>query len=421
MKFAIDGSNVLLGLRLNRKPSVRLFAKLVQSLSADGHEIKIFFDVSIEKLMSQAGLTDDWHLLRRSLKVAGHEPHFAPRADIPIEAHCKLMPAAVINSTDKMDSWNTRPQNVYRARVRREGSSLKIFLLDDRTAKRFVQYPGHEKFQFGGIDFPEVDSRGMNVDVVVAPDSEYLTRATEGVLLVFALDASISMLSTESFDGRPKCVHLNEVIKSTIERLHKSRVAEGLYLAILRFENDVTPLCCQGEAPFSSINDWYSTLNTFNYMSGVKPSTTNIRLALQRSKELIQDALSDSESVSELAEEWRAAVVLVTDGNHVVTRVDGSKETDTDVASSALEIHQGLSGLIGGRIDVGCVGIGDDINQDLLKAISSKCTTLQKGMASRARVKDKLIEERLFIIVDSNDGKFGEAIRSFIDVASGNA
>ena len=45
---------------------------------------------------------------------------------------------------------------------------------------------------------------------------------------------------------------------------------------------------------------------------------------------------------------------------------DGTSETDADVAPQALDIHQGLSGLIGSRIDVGCVGIGTDVNRSLL-------------------------------------------------------
>jgi hypothetical protein len=421
-KYAIDGSNVLLGLRLNQKPSHRLFARLLQALLERRTDFQLFFDNSIENLVSSYGLATEWSSFRNSLAVAGITPTFAPRADPLIEDFCRTQGAWVINSSDKMDSWNTRPSQIHRVRAHRNRNALQLALIDDATGKFVFHTPAHEAFEFGGIRYPPLNLQNTVLEKLIAPDTQHSTATAEGILLVLALDASGSMSETNSYDGRPKTDHLNDIIKSSIDRLEHARIADSLYIAILRFENNVTPLPCSTGTIFASVHDWYSTLDSFNYLQGISLQQTNIRLALQRSKELIQNTIADEESVYALADGWRAAVILVTDGNHYVERSDGTGtyETDEDVAPQALDIHQGLSGLLGGRIDVGCVGIGTDVNRDLLMNIASPCTPLQRGMATRAGIGELLINDRLFIVVDSKTEKFGQAIRTFIDVASGS-
>jgi hypothetical protein len=422
MKYAIDGSNVLLGLRLNHKPSHRLFARLLHSLQERGVGFQVFFDNSIERLMAKEGLAAEWTALRGSLATAGVIPTFASRADPLIESFCSTQDAWVINSSDKMDSWNTRPSQIHRVRAHRNRNMLQLALIDDVTGKFVFHTTAHEAFHFGGVEFPSLNINNAVLETLIAPDTQFSSPAAEGTLLVFALDASGSMGETNSYDGRPKTLHLNDTVKASIVRLRNSRIAEGLYVAILRFENDVTPLLCSTGKVFSSINDWFEGVSSFDYLQGVRLAQTNIRLALQRSKELIQNTVADENSVYALADNWRAAVILVTDGNHCVERGDGSGtyESDVDVAPQALDIHQGLSGLIGGRIDVGCVGIGTDVNRDLLMNIASPCTPIQRGMANRAGIADLLLGDRLFINVDSKSERFGEAVRTFIDVASGS-
>jgi hypothetical protein len=421
-KYAIDGSNVLLGLRLNQKPSHRLFARLLQSLLERKTDFHLFFDNSIERLLSSHGLASEWNSFKESLTDAGIKPTFSPRADPLIEDFCRTQGAWVINSSDKMDSWNTRPSQIHRVRVHRNRNTIQLALIDDATGKFIFHTPAHEAFDFGGISYPSLSLQNTILENLISPDSQHSTAAAEGTLLVLALDASGSMNETNSYDSRPKKDHLNEIVKSSIDRLEHSRIAGGLYIAILRFESNVTPLYCPTGTIFASVHDWHSTLDSFNYLQGVSLQQTNIRLALQRSKELIQNTIADEESIYALADNWRAAVILVTDGNHFVERLDGTGtyETDTDVAPQALDIHQGLSGLIEGRIDVGCVGIGTDVNRNLLMNIASPCTPLQRGMAARAGIADTLIDNRLFIAVDSKSDKFGQAIRTFIDVASGS-
>lgn len=418
MMYAIDGSNVLLGVRVNKKPSVRLFARLLQALREQGIAFQVCFDNSLKHHMAREGVAADWNALVGWLTAAGIEPTESPRADDAIQELVRSHGAWVINGGDKVDSWRAKPQRMHRVRVRRNRDQLHLLLIDDQSGSTVLQVPAHEPFDFGGIRFPALDSKAAVLENVIAPDSRFSKRQDEGILLVLALDASGSMNQLKSFDGRPKHAHLNEIVKSAIVRLKRAAIADGLYIAILRFESDVTPLLSPTGALFCSVFDWFSSLETFDYLNGVTMRQTNIRLALQRAKELIQNTLADIESVRPLADEWRAAVILITDGKHEVARADGSGvlESDADVGE-ALDIYEGVAGLVG-RLDVGCVGIGSDANLSLLDPIASPCTPRQRRLAATSGIDKLLRNGRLSIHVDSENPAFSEAVRAFIDVAS---
>ena len=191
---------------------------------------------------------------------------------------------------------------------------------------------------------------------------------------------------------------------------------------MFRFENEVSPLLCPATGTvFASIFDWEKGIAKFDYLSGIRPGQTNIRLALQRSKELIQDTLLDKDAIRAIADDWRASVVLITDGRHYIQRPDGTLETEADVAGEAMNIHAGVTGLIDQKIVVGCVGIGTDVNANMLQNIASLCSDVQRQMVRGKPVEKLLRDGRLFITVDAGSSGFDEAIRAFIDCASARA
>ena len=101
---------------------------------------------------------------------------------------------------------------------------------------------------------------------------------------------------------------------------------------MFRFENEVSPLLCPATGTvFASIFDWERGIGSFDYLEGVRPGQANIRLALRRSKELIQDTLADN-AIRAIADDWLATVVLITEGRHTVRGANGEPETDDDVA-----------------------------------------------------------------------------------------
>lgn len=419
MEYAIDGSNALLNLIVDGKPSVRAFARLLMTLEERSHPFRLFFDNSITNRMNEKGVSDDWLRLRAALQNAGIKPHYAPVADGPIEEYCAQNGAALINAHDKIDSWRRKPKIIHRARVGRMKNKLQLELRDSR-GQFVLTAPLGEPFAFGGMAFAPIGAAEVALETRLNRD-ELAPSLAEATLLVFALDASGSM-SEPAHDGRSKSEVLNALMIQTFDRLRKSRIGDALYIAVLTFTDDVTPIACPGtgDAGFSSAATWAESSKSFNYMAGVKPGLTNIRLALNRAKELVQDALFDGETASDIADRWRAVIILITDGIHMIQRADGQPETDNDVIDELIGLDAGAGALIGSRIDVGCVGIGLDQKSELLSKIASACTPKQMQIARISRVDDLLVNNSLFIKVEANDKRYEEAIRSFIDVASGS-
>jgi hypothetical protein len=434
MQYAVDGSNVLLYLNINGKPSVRAFAALLEHLLQKGHACQVFFDNSIRNHMRVRGVEADWVKLEDAIRTAGIPAIFTPHADPLIQAYCHKHGAALINGTDKMDSWKDRgpvPTMVHRARLFNRKKGVSLALMDDATGKFITQFALPDQVVFGRAAF--APNNGLEEAArVIAPSSHVVSTPTEGVLIIFALDASISMSWTHTHDQRPKFRHLNDIVRDCVHRLSLSALSNGTYIAFLRFSDDVSALPSPTGTEFAHVADWDARMDEFDYLDGMHMGLTNLRLAIQRSKELIQNAVADEQMLGDLADRWRALLILITDGRHEFKRSDGSLETDLDVAEEAMDIHLGISSMYGGgsptevqliddQISVGCVGIGTDVNRELLFNISSACTERQKQMARTAQIHSLLVGERLFIQVDSNNPRYADAIRSFVDVASSSA
>ena len=137
-------------------------------------------------------------------------------------------------------------------------------------------------------------------------------------------------------------------------------------------------------------------------------------------RELIHDIIFDSDLANDLADSWRAMIVLVTDGNHNIRRPDGRPEGDRNVIEEIEDIDTGSEKLIDGKIAVGCVGIGSDLNMNLLSKIASPCTTDQLDNAAKMGVAKYLENGCLLLKVDERKPNFGTVIRSFVDMMSGS-
>jgi len=422
MNYAIDGNNVLLNLIVDGKPSIRLFATLLLSLKDRNYDFKLFFDDSIERRMNERDAHSDWKSLERALATVGIRPHFSRRADTPIEEYCFVNTAALINAHDKIDSWTRKPKIIHRARVGRSKNNIQLELRDSQ-GKFIFHAIANAKFSFGDLEFPSLVAEDVNLDKSLFRGQHDPVGLTEATLLVFALDASQSMTHTNTYDGQSKKSHLNNIMKQALKTLSISPISHGLYIAISRFSNDVSQIQCPAAdcVGFASVDAWNKDLSKFDYMEGAEHGYTNIRLALLRSKELIQDVLFNGEEADRIADGWRVAIVLITDGRHVVPQEDGTNETERQVIEEVIDIDSGAAGLIDSRIDVACVGIGNDLNIDLLSKVASECTALQMRMAARKKIDSLLIGGSLFVKVDSGDVNFGSVIRTFIDVVSGSA
>lgn len=421
VRYVIDGSNVLLGLRIKRTPAPRAFGRLVAALLEEGNDIDIVFDNSIRGFVDRFKIQDEWKALLKGLKTANVPPTFVAHGDSLVE-QLSLKGAAIINFNDKMDSWPNRPRQVIRARLRRTSGRACVTLQEDGSTKPRLSSEVESAFSLGKVSYTGYHLKREDVARAIAKDHAADSVAPEGLLLVVLLDSSASMMSTDTYDGRPKCEHLNEVVSQTIDRFSGSAVASQLYIALVRFDTDAAPILNHTEAVFSSVPDWLEHFrNGFSYLQGCRPGNgTNIRHALDSARDALTDAIDDESEISSIADYWTASIVLITDGLHVVQSKDGLEGTE-EILRQAEMLHTGLDGL--SHVSIGAVGIGRDTDRDLLLHISSPCSATQLRMAKAARVLDRLESDsndrpRLCTMVESEDTDFGHVIRSFIDVAS---
>jgi hypothetical protein len=347
--FVIDGSNVLLGLRINRVPSVRAFARLLAALEEHAMTYHVWFDNSIRGHL--AGHPQEANVFAALLQVLQKAElvNTAPRADTRIQQACKEFDCPVINTSDNNTSWTHKP-TIYRCRFTSNKASIYVTLAQSRD--RILQALLDKSFFFRGLHFPvSATSIGDDENPIVEMPSFRRPPSQNGNLLVLALDASQSMDATDTYDGRSRAAHVNEVLRKSFEELNKSSIASTLYVAVLAFSSDVIPLSPHGEGSiFSPVRDWYSCINSglAEYETYVERAQTNIRLALDRATDFI-DRFRSSDEAPKLARQWpSAAVVILTDGAHFLGG-PANPETSRDILGHVfhtLNRSEGISSLL---------------------------------------------------------------------------
>lgn len=412
MDYVIDGSNVLLGLRIKRVPSVRALARLLAALDAQGLTYTVWFDNSIRAHLGQhpdqLAAFDD---LKRVLESASLV-HMAPRADRGIQKACKEFDCPVINSSDNNDSWAFQP-TIFRCRFTVDRSTVFVARAHSRT--KILQASVVESFEFRGVRFPAIAGSSDIESPVVSVPSIRPKVFTNGHLLVLALDASQSMDAEDTFDGKSRCYHVNDILKKSIEELGKSAIATQLYIAVLAFSSDVVALHADETGSiFAPVRDWVKWLNNnpASYELKVDRAQTNIRLVLDRASDYI-DHFRISEEAGQLARKWAsAAVVTISDGAHYL-----KSEESTEMSKDILG-HVFFTLNRSEDIAFAFVGIGAQADHDSMTAWASEATAQQKDLARGMSPPVQLVEDRLYVKVDSAEANMGRIVRSFVNVVS---
>lgn len=141
--------------------------------------------------------------------------------------------------------------------------------------------------------------------------------------------------------------------------------------------------------------------------------STNIRLALDRSADLI-DGFRHSEVSRELATNWDAAtIVLLTDGEHY-TWINGKLEIASDIDEHVYDTINRSE-----NVSFGFIGLGVSAKHEAMQTWATKATAQQKAMAARMNI--PLEGESLYVKVDAKNANLGYVVRSFIDIASSRA
>lgn len=266
-------------------------------------------------------------------------------------------------------------------------------------------------FRYEGISFTALTASGKGSEVGrnFAQRPQFKGNRRYGHLLVLTLDASLSMDETDTYDGRPKHVHVNEILKESLRGLQKAGIASSLWVSVLAFSDEVVEHTGDRyDAVFSVLADWAET--RIDYLDGIDRGLTNIRLALDYSADLI-DGFRHSDVSEELAQRWETAtVVLLTDGRHE-TQVNGRNEGPEDI-----DDHVDATINRSENVSFGFIGLGESACQESMHTWATKASEVQKQMAARKNV--PLVGESLYVQLNAKNDHLHEIIRSVIDVVS---
>lgn len=413
LDFVVDGSNVLLSNRIGGVPSVRAFAALLSMLDSEGKSFKVWFDNSIfHRVRENRGDVDELQRLIDELRK--HDLlGMAPRADDGIQMDCHKAGAPVINGSDKNDSWRAPVPPIFRCRLNLErGRDVMVYVSPAGNGKKLFSVSLSRAFQFRGISCPAIADTGTapNIGAAWTQPPKFKGRSSPGSLLVLALDASPSMDTTDTFDGRSRAAHVNDIVRDTLAGLSQSKIGPGLLVCLLSFSGDVVCLS-PGDSGyvFSPVQAWLNT-PLRSYLSTVDRDWTNIRLALDRAADAI-DGFRQSGLAQQMSMNWQnATVVVLTDGEHL-TQVNGKAERSQDIVNHVFATLNRSD-----NVSFGFIGLGNKADHDALVGWASQATPEQLAIAASKRV--QLEQQRLYVKANSQDTRMGQIVRSFVDLAS---
>lgn len=225
--------------------------------------------------------------------------------------------------------------------------------------------------------------------------SEVPSAIEEVELLLFLLDGSGSMTETQTHDGRPKVDHLMEIMNDLIPRLRSSEAAPRFRCQAVYFS----------AAPHTKNN--YQALNEFAIENPVQIAgggMTAIAATLENALEILEKFDKDQT----LPPQKLSTVFLITDGQE----------------TSGGDVRNAASRLKGNRIApmLATVGIGDDVDEQLLLDIASEPTPRQLKHLDNHQLLDYIPDKSHLYLRAHEKGRItkntAEALRRYVQVLS---
>lgn len=429
----MDGSNLLLNVSSDGLPSVFIFACIFDALRERGYAPTVAFDDSIRHRLNERGVPGEWDALTRLRSASRGAITMTPYADDPVLVIAEAAGGYAVQHGDRYrDILAKRGRLPKMIRVLALGDHLSFTFPGDEARSFAIRIPetitvfgecfsrranavGHGRAVSGQNGYG--DDRALEI----LPSENQLVQSLEARLIVFALDASGSMHRDEdgarqTYDGRPKSEHLSEVLRGVVGRLKESNVRNSFFVSVINFAG--APFVHRiRNAKIAHIDHAaeYILSPGFDYQANASGSGTNISRALAASVDLVDDVLTDP-SNADLASEWHALIVLITDGEDTSNR--------QAVIDSAAKIAVERSLLESRRIRLACVGIGNAADIPLLIEIATEADARDLARFTKAGLQKHLqtapasTRPSLVIKVDTKDREYQELVRLFIDVVS---
>ena len=414
--FVIDGSNVLLSNCLGGVPSIRGFAYLLSLLDQHQKSFSVWFDNSIYHHIENKGADVD-ELKRLIAELNSHRLlQMMSKADEGISNECRQFNAPVINGGDKNDSWPAPVPRIFRCRLNTvKNNELSIYVAPAGGGAKLFSGSLSPAFQFRGLTYGPLEQSSAPPDIGIswAAPPVYKGRGKPGALLVLVLDASPSMDTRDTFDGRTRAAHVQEIVHETLSGLCTSRIGANVMIAVLSFSSEVAvvPATDAGYV-FSSLKSW-SQVELPNYLQYVDRSGTNIRLALDKAADLI-DGFRHSDVAQRLSLGWNeASVVMLTDGAHLAGTSTEPEHSNDILAHIFATLNRSEN------VSFGFIGLGEDADHGSLQGWSTLATPEQARVAQKKGV--PLETGRLYVKANIKDLDSRSLIRTFIDLASSSA
>jgi uncharacterized protein YegL len=418
----LDGSNLVLGLGRKKESSgVFYFSVMLRHLIDLGFACTALFDKSIfDKLRQRSAPEEEINLLERLIHASDGQLARVGYTDDLLLSLATQTSGCVISHRDKYRTWTRKTQLALPSviRVGKAGSRLAFTSEDNSFSIPDVEIPVSVKLfgqsvvdgQPNNSQYEESDT--LNHSVELAPGDDY---SPQGRLIVFVLDASGSMWreadgANETYDGKLKSDHLNQVLRDTIARFSRAAARNSLYVSIVSFAGNATVRSINNKQMLN-ISEASPPMSSgkFNYLENVHGNGTNIAEALQVSVNLIDSVLRLPSNLA-LHDEWHALIVLITDGKHT-----GNAE---EVVNLARHTAITRTTLVNGNIRVACVGIGKDCDTNLLSSISSHAEASELTRLRRAGLAELLVGDNLVVLVNEKKSNYAEVIRTFVDIVT---
>lgn len=419
-KIFMDGSNILLSLLHNGKPSLAAFITAYSALKDRGFDVYAIFDQSVRYRLEEKNAGEEWPKLEDLVHSSSGKISLEVNADPHLLSLALSCDGLVANHSDRYTKWKQqfgRLPAIIRVSLLAESIS---FSFDDDSVIPFAVTLDTSITLF--VDVPAsstaITLKGANMAEKLLTSRNRSDMDLTARLVVFALDSSGSMFNAtegalETHDGRPKSAHLLEIFRGVVEVMVKSNVSSSFYCAVIPFAGsaDIQEIAGHRMVHVTQLNEFFKQNPTYDYSTPItNGSGTNISAAIGAAGGVIRSVLVDP-NISAI--EWSATIILITDGK------DGSPK---QVKLAAADLADFADRRVK-KVELACVAIGDGADFDLLTNIASSPAKEAVMQLQQRNLLTQLPTRpdgscAMAIKVNMEKSDYAATVRGFIDVAS---
>lgn len=235
-------------------------------------------------------------------------------------------------------------------------------------------------------------------------NSELSSTSSSIELLIFQIDQSYSMDEKDTYSGLSKLEELNDILKSTLERIYASGKEDIFRVCLLPFSEKTEVIKNKDNKKIMSVQDAIDLLSQATKLSR---GMTNITSPFEEVEKILSEFL-DAPDVPDGAS---ATIFLFTDGNDNCQGSDAVESQVNKIRTRFIEIAPTIA----------TISFGKNADADLLFNIASDIDQRATSALENAGLTDLIENDRLFLEGTSENtltSDKAEAIRLFVNTLS---